>query len=366
MTNSVADRGSFLQKVKILASSDELPDWFDADPESFFEGLVKKGFIANIQELYDELGVTDKFFKVSIDYPKFDDGSLYLVTWQGNVEYFYYNKDLFAKAGITETPKTMDELLEVCKKLKDNGIIPISQSNSGAWNLLRYAAFVPFRMTGNDFINQARLGKTSFGSEVGIKAAEFVQAIAPYYQQGWSNADDTTMVDLFKTGKTAMLYTGTWQNVDFVDENMELKKQFGYFPMPTYSEKDVTTASDYFANSGIGVAVLKESMTPEMKDYFKFLFDNYADISMYKYNALPSIKPTIKDDLPELYKNFINDLDNVNTFAHCWDVRIDSASNEVLVRETVNLAMGAITPQEWAKRMDEAVKTNAPKFFDIK
>ena len=28
---SVADRATYLQKIKILASSNELPDWFDAD-----------------------------------------------------------------------------------------------------------------------------------------------------------------------------------------------------------------------------------------------------------------------------------------------------------------------------------------------
>ena len=39
---SIADRETYLQKIKILASSNELPDWFDADPEAFFEGLCKK------------------------------------------------------------------------------------------------------------------------------------------------------------------------------------------------------------------------------------------------------------------------------------------------------------------------------------
>lgn len=42
---SVADRATYLQKIKILASSNELPDWFDADPEAFFEGLCRKDLI---------------------------------------------------------------------------------------------------------------------------------------------------------------------------------------------------------------------------------------------------------------------------------------------------------------------------------
>lgn len=351
-----------MQKIKILASSDELPDWWDSDPESFFGGLVNKGVVADIGALYDELGVRDKFFNVSIDYPKLSNGSLNLITLQGNVEYFWYNKDLFAKAGITSTPKTFNDLLTVCQTLKDKNIIPISTGNSGAWNLLRYAAFVPFRIEGNNFIDNAVVGKELFGSDTGIKGAEFIQKIAKFYQDGWSSTDDTTMVDLFKSGKTAMLYTGTWQLSDFVDEKGELKSNIGYFPMPTYSTKDTTTATDYFANSGIGVAVLKKSMTPAMKEYFKYFFNNYADVSLYKYNQIPSLKPTIKSSLPDIDKNIIQDLEKVKTFAKCWDVVIDPASNEVLGRETVNLMMGSITPKQWADRLDSAVKTNASKY----
>lgn len=53
---SIADRETYLQKIKILASSNELPDWFDADPEAFFEGLCKKDLIYSVDDLYDELG----------------------------------------------------------------------------------------------------------------------------------------------------------------------------------------------------------------------------------------------------------------------------------------------------------------------
>ena len=35
---------------------------------------------------------------------------------------FFYNKDLFQQAGITETPGTWTEFMEACQKLKDAGI----------------------------------------------------------------------------------------------------------------------------------------------------------------------------------------------------------------------------------------------------
>ena len=106
---------------------------------------------------YDELGIKDKFFGIALDYPKLSDGSNYLMTWQGNVEYFWYHKDMFEKAGITETPQTLEDLLDVCKKLKDAGMTPISAGNYDM--IMRYPAFKAFRLEGNDFIDNARMGK---------------------------------------------------------------------------------------------------------------------------------------------------------------------------------------------------------------
>lgn len=47
------------------------------------------------------------------------DGKLFGVPKATNTIALYYNKDLYAKAGITEPPKTWDELLEVSRKLND-------------------------------------------------------------------------------------------------------------------------------------------------------------------------------------------------------------------------------------------------------
>ncbi|WP_424766432.1 ABC transporter substrate-binding protein [Paenibacillus sp. sgz302251] len=360
---SISDRPAYLQKIKILASANELPDWFDADPEPFFEGIAKKDLVVNIGDVYDELGVTDKFFKVSIDYPRLDDGSLYLMTWNANAEYFWYNKDMFTKAGVTE-PKTFDEFLAVAEKLKSQNITPISVHGKDFWPLLRYMAFIPFRMEGNDYLDKLRKGEAKMSDEPGIKTAEFLQTLGKnYFNEGWSNADYNTSLELFLSGKTAMYYIGTWQVKDMIDENMNLKENIGYFKMPTYSASDKTTPSDFFANSGIGTAITKDSYNDEMKNWLKFLFDNFADTALYKYHIIPSIQPEIKDDLSQIYKDMLKDISEVQTYTKVWDVRLDPETNEVIGRETTNLALGVSTPEQFAKRIDDAIAQNAPKYF---
>ena len=354
---NISDRTAYLQKLKILAASDELPEWFDSDPDTWFADIVADGKAYSFEDLYKELGMYDQIFPISKEYARLSDGSLNLMTLQCNTEYFFYNKDLFEQAGITEAPKTFDELLADCKLLQDQEIIPIAMG--GDWPILRYFAQVPFRLTGNEYIENAVSGEGSFGEEAGLKGAQFMQDIAQYFQEGWSSADYDTMIDLFASGQAAIMYNGTWalEQADMIGEDGNIKDNIGYFTMPTYSDADVTTATDFFANSGIGTAIRTDAVDDEMKAWIKYLLEHFADASL-SYDQLPSVMPDEEtmQSLPKVYQQIIEDVSNVKEYAKCWDVVIDSALVEPLEKETVILALGQETPEEWAANMDEYVK----------
>ena len=326
---SIADRETYLQKIKILASSNEL--------------------IYSVDDLYDELGIKDKFFDIALNYPKLSDGSNYLMTWQGNVEYFWYHKDMFEKAGITETPQTLEDLLDVCKKLN---------------MIMRYPAFKAFRLEGNDFIDNARMGKEKFNSETGIATAQYTQDIAQYFSEGWTSSDATAQMDLFLNSGAAMLYTGTWDTPDLTDDEGNLKDDISMFKLPVDSEGTATGENDYYANCGIGTAILKDSMSDEMKDFISYVWDNFADTAMYEFNMLPSMMPSDSEKLPELTPQILSDLENCGTFAQCWDVRLDPSTNEVYRKELASLGMGESTPEEFCENMDKAVEQYASDYFD--
>ena len=354
---NISDHTAYLQKLKILAASDELPEWFDSDPDTWFADIVADGKAYSFEDLYKELGMYDQIFPISKEYARLSDGSLNLMTLQCNTEYFFYNKDLFEQAGITEAPKTFDELLADCKLLQDQEIIPIAMGAD--WPILRYIAQVPFRLTGNEYIENAVSGEGSFGEEAGLKGAQVMQDIAQYFQEGWSSADYDTMNDLFASGQAAIMYNGTWalEQADMIGEDGNIKDNIGYFTMPTYSDADVTTATDFFANSGIGTAIRTDAVDDEMKAWIKYLLEHFADASL-SYDQLPSVMPDEEtmQSLPKVYQQIIEDVSNVKEYAKCWDVVIDSALVEPLEKETVILALGQETPEEWAANMDEYVK----------
>ncbi len=53
-------------------------------------------------------------------------GHLNSIVEQPQIGGIFYNKDAFAKAGITETPTTWNEFLDVCAKLKAAGVAPLA------------------------------------------------------------------------------------------------------------------------------------------------------------------------------------------------------------------------------------------------
>lgn len=65
-------------------------------------------------------------------------GTLKSIPYQPNVFAFFYNKDLFEQAGVTDVPTTWDEFLNVCQQLKDAGITPITCDDAYADCMIGY------------------------------------------------------------------------------------------------------------------------------------------------------------------------------------------------------------------------------------
>ncbi|SEB74264.1 carbohydrate ABC transporter substrate-binding protein, CUT1 family [Paramicrobacterium humi] len=353
--NPMPDRPAFDQKIRLLASSNALPAMFDADPEPFFGKIAKSGAVADIGALYKEFGITDKFFPISLKYPKWDDGSLDLITLNANIEYFWYNRELFDKAGVT-VPSTLEEFTEVCSRLHEAGITPIAINGKDGWPYYRYLAMVPFRRVGNDFINGLKDGDESMGSEIGLEAIRFLQKLAPFFQDGFSNTAYTDASDLFTTKKAAMFYSSTYGLPNFLNSSGDLDDAYGYFPIPPTGGADAMPTSDGFANSGVGTAVRADALTDELKDFLQFFFDNYGQIAFEQFRVIPSLRPTLNDSTPDIYRKVIEDIGNVKTYAKVWDVELDPSVNTVLGRESANLLTGQTTPEKFAARVDAAIK----------
>lgn len=353
---NISDRPSYNQKLKVLASSNRLPQLWDADPDPYFAKLVKDGRAEDVGKLYKEIGVTDRFYPISTKYPTTADGSLHLMTFNANSEYFWYNKEAFQKAGISEEPKTFDELLNDLQKIKDTGTVPIALDGKDQWPFYRFLGMIPFRETGNDFLTKLKTGKESMSSATGQDGINFLQKMSGYFQPGFTNSDATAALNLFKSKRAAITYDGTWNLPSYVDDSGNLKSDIGYFRLPMTGDKDKTKPTDFFANSGIGTAISKGQLTPELKDFLKFLFNRYGDVALNDYRVIPSVKPKGKVNTPQIYKDVLSDIAKVDDYAQVWDVQLDSNTVSVLGRQCQSLLVGNTSPHDFAANVDKAIE----------
>ena len=185
-----------------------------------------------------------------------------------------------------------------------------------------------------------------------------MEEIGQYFQEGWTTADSTTVAQLVVNGDAGMYYSGSWDLNIFGTEDMELLDNIGIFTLPILGEDDATTAADGFFNGGTPTVIsAKCAEDEEFKNFFRFLWDHYND-RCFVNGTLPPGKPSSMDDASEFQKELLNNFANAESFAKCWDVVADVATAEVMLNETPSLTLGALTPEEWAAHLDEAIKQN--------
>lgn len=117
MEYSIVDWGQANTKYTLAMTGGECPDVAD----TFFAyswvaiGGEEYGPM-NIDDVIEELGGADAFFDFAT--PEcYVNGHWIGLPWRGDTRIAMYNQAMFDEAGITEFPKTYDELIEVAKKL---------------------------------------------------------------------------------------------------------------------------------------------------------------------------------------------------------------------------------------------------------
>jgi len=354
------DNTAYYQQIQILAGSNELPELFESDANTMLQEIAATGTLVDVDLLLDEIRY-DKMTELGLNYARMDDDKLYSLNWESNFEIFWYHKELFEQAGITKEPETFDEFLEVCQKLKDSGVIPVA--TFPGWGALRYLSFLPYRMTGNEFIEKLKVGEASMTNPVGMQAAEFFQTMGTeYFQPGWSASDYTAALELFLSKNAAIYNTGNWQFISFLDEDTrEIAEGYDFFLLPTV-EGAVNGENSMVAHAGIGTSINKGKCDNQVKEFLQYVLEVYPEKAFYEYNSLPCMAfDTTKQPISSFDEQVLEINNSLEDFAFTWDVRLDTTSGSEVMKEMASLGIGSITSLEFAERVDQAIKNNISK-----
>ncbi|SHO50364.1 ABC transporter substrate-binding protein [Anaerocolumna xylanovorans] len=353
---TTADRPSYLQKLKTLIAGNNMPDIIDIDADPYCKELVDAGMLVDVKSFLKDEGKYDDFYPIALKYQEFTDGSMYTLPLEYHVEMIWYNKEIFA-ANKVEVPKTVDEWLDVCAKLKANGITPISVDGVDRWPVQRYLAMLPFRDTGNDYIINLRDGKASMGDETGMKSIKFLQQMGQYFNEGFAATDYATAQSLFLDGKSAMYYIGDWEQAAMLEQYEAGKVD--YFYLPTTPDGK-TGANEFCVNSGIGMAFNTKTFDEKTKDFILYVIDNYGKIYAGRQQMSP-IKTELPKDIKftDLYLRIQKDMNNTGEhFLKPWDTYLDSGTNAIMQDNMLLVASGDMSAEDFIKLVDDSIAVN--------
>ena len=141
-------------KLQTALNSGDAPDIFMARGGGKLAAVVEAG---QVQDLTDALSDDTKAALGEASLAALSvDGKVYGVPSSVLPGGIYYSKDLFAQAGITETPTTFDELSDDVDKLKAAGIAPIALGAKDAWPAAHWYYFFVLRECSQDVVAAAR------------------------------------------------------------------------------------------------------------------------------------------------------------------------------------------------------------------
>ena len=363
------DRPSYLQKLETLAAADQLPEFFDTDATPFTRKLVDQGKLVDVEALLTDIGIYDQFRPLALDYQRFDDGSLYMVPFEFEMEFFWYNKALFEQAGVT-VPESLDDFADLCGPLRESGVIPFALDGQDGWPLARYMSYQPFRLAGPDYLNELKRADVELSDEVGTTSAEWLSELGSEecFAEGFSSQGYTDARDLFTTGKAAVYQIGTWELAALTSPDLPegVKGNIDFFTLPTVDDA-VTADNEYTVVSGIGMGISQKAFDPLVEDFLAFLLSEYSDriVETGHMSPIEGADVVIPEGASELYAQALAEVDNLGEYtAFPWDTQLDPTTNTRLQQDLVLLVQGEITPEQFTKTIDETLAENAPKFFN--
>ena len=283
------------------------------------------------------------------------DGKQYGVPFDAGIVGFWYNKDLFAQAGLDKPADTWDGLLEQVQTLKDAGITPIAVGAGDKWPAHFWYSYLMVRLGGADAMNQIAATNDFDVPNVidaGQKVADLV-ALDPFQAgflgAGWDAPDGES--GTMASGGAAMDLMGQWAPGAFRDPGRRRRPRTRCRSSSDgHRSRRVAggagAGTDVFGG-GNGFAVGKDA-PPEAVEFLHFLTNEQNQETWAKDSGLP-VNPAAADAVADPNMQAVLAGLNSATFMQLFLDQFFSAEVGAAINDqTALLFAGQTTPEDAA------------------
>lgn len=220
--------------LRIAATSDLAPDIFFSWAGYGLGGeYVRAGLSAPMNKYYELYQWKEKLLPTATAFADQYGGDLHGVPYTFRGEALYYNKNLFAKAGITEQPKTYGELVQAAEKLKQHKIPAITFGGSVNWHLMRLMDVILEAKCGAETHDQLKALQLDWSTEACVTTSfdEFHKWTENYILKPFMGFNQDQAFNLFTANRAAMMLEGDWLVGNVI--NTGISDHVGLMPFPT-------------------------------------------------------------------------------------------------------------------------------------
>lgn len=354
---TVLENEAFKTKLATVMQSGEPPDLFHSWGGGVMNEYADAGLLRDITPELDADGGAwrSTFSPGPLGVYSYLGKNYGIATDMGMVG-FWYNKALFAQAGIENPPATWTELLEDVKALKAAGITPIAIGEGDKWPGHFWWGYLITRICGQAGFEAAAITRTgSFTDPCIIEASTKLQELAALepFQDGFLAATYGDEATAMGNGKAAMELMGQWAPAVQKD-NSESKEGIGedlaWFGFPMV-EGGAGDPSDGYGG-GNGYAVGKNA-PDEAVDFLKYISAAEQATRMAENGgALPVVNGA--GGVTDPYLLTIQEKTaQAKYFQLYYDQALPPALGSIVNDNVQALIAGQLTPEEAAQAVED-------------
>jgi raffinose/stachyose/melibiose transport system substrate-binding protein len=347
-------------KLQTALNSGDAPDVF------LQRGGGKMGAMVKAGQLMDITGsITDESKKV-ISAGSFTaqtiDGKVYAMPVAVLPGGFFYSKDLFSKAGISQTPTTLAELQAALDKLKGQSIPPIALGAKDAWPAAFYYYFFALRECSSATVT-GTAKSLAFDDPCWLKAGQDVQSFAA--TKPFNNGFLTTSAQqgagssagLVANHKAAMELMGAWDPgvIGSLTPDQKPLADLDWFPFPNIDGG----AGDPGAMLGgvDGYSCSAQAPKTECAAFLNYIAKTSVQEEYYKAFHAPPVNTEAQQVVTEPYLKSVLAAYNKAPFVSQWlDTVYGQNVGNALNTAVVNLLAGKTDPQGLVNAVKNAAK----------
>jgi raffinose/stachyose/melibiose transport system substrate-binding protein len=352
---TILENEAFKSKLPTVMQSGDPPDLFQSWGGGVMNEFAKEGLLRDITPEMD-MGWRDTFGAGPLGVYAYE-GRQYGVPWDMGMVGFWYNKALFADAGIDAPPTTWAEFLDDVQLLEDSGTIPIALGEGEKWPGHYYWVYLATRICGKAGFDAAYNRTAGFDAACYVQAGEELQKLIDLepFQDGYLGAGYGDQAGLVGNGEAAMELMGQWApsvEMGNSESGEGLGDDLGFFTFPAVEGGAGNVNDAMGGGNGFAVGV---NAPDEAVEFLQFLTSVENQKTLTEMGVIVPVVKGAEEAIADPNMKMVYDaLSRAEYFQLYYDQYLPPAVGEAVNDSVQELFAGTMTPVEVAQAIEEA------------